>query len=59
MQVCWSRTAGWCWLKDPLKDKVQTGLVIALDLEDYDYTKGSQTLIRATEGTIVDRLPRV
>lgn len=40
-----------------IKDKVQTGLVIALDLEDYDYTKGSQTLIRATEGTIVDRLP--
>ena len=25
------------------------GLVIALDLEKYDYSKGSQTLIRATE----------
>jgi hypothetical protein len=33
------------------------GLIIALDLEHYDYSKGSQTLIRATEGTIVDRLP--
>ncbi len=33
------------------------GLVIALDLEKYDYNKGSQTLIRATEKTIVDRLP--
>lgn len=33
------------------------GLVMALDLEKYDYNKGSQTLIRATEGTIVDRLP--
>jgi hypothetical protein len=30
---------------------------MALDLECYDYNKGSQTLIRATEGTIVDRLP--
>lgn len=33
------------------------GLVVALDLECYDYSKESQTLIRATEGTIVDRLP--
>ncbi len=33
------------------------GLVMALDLEKYDYSKESQTLIRATEGTIVDRLP--
>jgi len=33
------------------------GLVAALDLEAYDYRPGSKTLIRATEGTIVDRLP--
>jgi hypothetical protein len=33
------------------------GLMLALDLECYDYSAGSQTLIRATEGTIVDRLP--
>lgn len=33
------------------------GLMLALDLEKYDYSKGSQTLIRATEWTIVDRLP--
>jgi hypothetical protein len=33
------------------------GLVVAIDLECYDFNKGSQTLIRATEGTIVDRLP--
>ena len=31
--------------------------MLALDLECYDYSAGSQTLIRATEGTIVDRLP--
>jgi hypothetical protein len=30
---------------------------MALDLEKYDYSKASQTLMRATEGTIVDRLP--
>ena len=33
------------------------GLVLALDLEQYDYRKGAQSLIRATEGTILDRLP--
>ncbi|MHB8707534.1 MAG: DUF1015 domain-containing protein [Desulfuromonadales bacterium] len=33
------------------------GLVVALDLEYYDYLPGAQTLIRATEGTILDRLP--
>ena len=33
------------------------GLVISVDLEAYDYNKGSQSLIRATEGTVVERIP--
>ncbi len=33
------------------------GLIVALDLEQYDYTSGAQSLIRSTEGTILDRLP--
>ena len=33
------------------------GIVVALDLEKYDYKVGSESLIRATEGTIEDRLP--
>lgn len=37
--------------------KTRKGLVMALDLEHYDYTKDSTSLIRATEGTIIDRLP--
>lgn len=36
---------------------VRWGLVVALDLEQYDWTPGSTTLIRATEGTILDRIP--
>lgn len=36
---------------------MRTGLVLALDLERYSYEKGAKTLIRATEGTILDRLP--
>jgi len=33
------------------------GLIAALDLDAYDYNEGAGTLIRATEGTILDRLP--
>ena len=33
------------------------GLIVAVDLDAYDYSKGSEALIRATEGTILDRIP--
>ncbi len=33
------------------------GLVVALDLERYDFSVGSTSLIRATEGTIIERIP--
>ena len=36
---------------------VRKGLVGAVDLERYDYAKGSQSLIRATEGTVLERIP--
>lgn len=46
------------YLERTLRDgRVRKGLVGAVDLEEYDYNKGSQSLIRATEGTILDRLP--
>lgn len=37
--------------------KVRHGLIGAVDLEEYDFTKGSQSKIRATEGTIIERIP--
>ena len=37
--------------------KVRHGLVAAVDLEQYDYTPGSGSLIRATEGTVLERIP--
>ena len=33
------------------------GLIVALDLEHYDYRAGAKTLIRCTEGTDANRLP--
>jgi hypothetical protein len=37
--------------------RTRHGLMLALDLEQYDYSKGSTSLIRATEGTILERIP--
>jgi Protein of unknown function (DUF1015) len=36
---------------------VRKGLMACLDLEHYDFQKGSKSLIRATEGTILSRIP--
>ena len=33
------------------------GLVISIDLEDYTYKRGVKSLIRASEATIIDRIP--
>ncbi len=35
----------------------RTGIVLAIDLEDYSFEKGSQALIRSTEATILERIP--
>ena len=37
--------------------KVRRGLVGMVDLEQYDYEPGSPAMIRATEGTVLSRIP--
>lgn len=37
--------------------KVRHGLIGMIDLDEYDYTPGSGALIRATEGTVLSRIP--
>ena len=37
--------------------KIRHGLVGKVDLDDYDFTPGSGSLIRATEGTVLSRIP--
>ncbi len=37
--------------------KIRRGIIGAVDLEDYEYAKGSKSAIRATEGTVVERIP--
>lgn len=46
------------YLERTQKDgRVREGLIGMVDLEDYSYEKGSQTLIRATEKTVIERIP--
>lgn len=37
--------------------RVRNGLIGCVDLEQYDFTPGSGALIRATEGTVLERIP--
>ncbi len=37
--------------------KTRRGLMGVVDLEEYDYMPGSQSKIRATEGTVLERIP--
>lgn len=46
------------YLERRLKNgSVRRGIVGAVDLEEYDYNKGASSLIRATEGTVLERIP--
>jgi len=48
---------GLIYVERNVDGRTRRGLMLALDLEKYDFNPGSQSLIRATEGTIIDRLP--
>lgn len=37
--------------------RIREGLIGMVDLEDYSYESGSKTLIRATEKTVIERIP--
>lgn len=36
---------------------LRQGIVGKIDLEEYDYTKGSKSQVRATEATVIERIP--
>jgi len=48
---------GLIYVERRVDGKTRCGLMLCLDLERYDFTNGSTSLIRATEGTIIERLP--
>ena len=46
------------YIERPQSDgRVRQGLIGMVDLEQYDFTPGSGALIRATEGTVLERIP--
>lgn len=49
--------SGMVYVEREAAGRTRRGLMVCLDLEAYDYNMGSGSLIRATEGTIVSRLP--
>jgi len=51
------RIEGFVYVERQTEDHTRKGLMACLDLEAYDYRKGSASLIRATEGTILERIP--
>jgi len=48
---------GMVYVERSVGNQARLGLIAALDLDQYDFQPNSKSLIRATEGTIVDRLP--
>lgn len=48
---------GMVYVQRTASGKVRHGLVMCIDLERYDYHKGSKSLVRASEGTILERIP--
>lgn len=49
--------SGMIYVEREAAGRTRRGLMVCLDLDAYDYNRGSASLIRATEGTIVSRLP--
>jgi len=51
---------GAVYVERSVGSRTRRGLMLELDLEHYDYSAGSSSLIRPTEGTMVERLaPRI
>lgn len=52
------RTDGFVYAERTLPDgSVRRGIVGAVDLEAYDYAEGTEPPVRATEGTVLERIP--
>ncbi len=49
--------AGFVLVERTTASGTRTGIVLAIDLEDYSFEEGAKTLIRSTEATIFERIP--
>jgi len=52
------KISGFIYLERTLPNgSIRHGLIGKMDLEEYDYTAGSHSKIRATEATVIERIP--
>lgn len=49
--------AGFILVERTTASGTRTGIVLAIDLEDYSYEQGAKTPVRSTEATILERIP--
>jgi hypothetical protein len=52
-----TESEGFVYVERRTGQGLRRGLMVCLDLECYDYRSGSSSLIRASEGTILERIP--
>lgn len=50
-------TDGYVLVERTTESGVRLGIVGLIDLEDYDFDPKNKTLVRATEGTVISRIP--
>ena len=50
-------TDGYVLVERTTESGVRLGIVGLIDLDDYDFDPKKKTLIRATEGTVISRIP--
>ena len=51
------RVEGFVLVERTIAPGPRLGLLAAVDLEQYDFSRGARSLIRPTEGTILERIP--
>lgn len=56
-QGLFEQKQGFVYVERQTGQQTRKGLMVNIDLDQYDFHKGSFSLVRATEGTILDRLP--
>ncbi len=50
-------SGGFVLVERTTQSGTRTGIVLAIDLEDYSFKTGAKSLIRSTEATILERIP--
>jgi hypothetical protein len=48
---------GLIYVERTVRGKIRKGIMLCLDLEQYDFKENANGLIHPTEGTVIDRLP--